>query len=62
VGVPASLGVSRLLSGFVYGVAPDDPITLATGLLVLSAVALLACVVPARRAARVAPLIALRAE
>jgi putative ABC transport system permease protein len=62
VGLVAALGASRLLASQLFGIRPDDPPTYAAVALVLGAVALLACWVPARRAARVDPVIALRAE
>ncbi|HTQ55739.1 MAG TPA: ABC transporter permease [Bryobacteraceae bacterium] len=62
IGLAASLALNRMLATFLYGTAPSDPATLAVvcGLLVL--VALLAGFMPARKAAGVDPLIALRAE
>jgi ABC-type antimicrobial peptide transport system permease subunit len=62
VGLGAALWLSRLLKSLLFGLAPDDPITFlaVTGLLVL--VALIACVIPARRAMRVDPVVALRCE
>jgi len=62
VGIAASLGVSRLLSSTLYEVNPGDPVTLVGSAIVLIAVALAACYVPARRATRVDPLVALRYE
>ena len=56
-GMPA-----RLLAGMLYGVGTHDPATFATVPVVLAAVAFLATMVPAWRAARVDPVIALRAE
>jgi ABC-type antimicrobial peptide transport system permease subunit len=62
IGIGAALAVTRLLGSMLFDVKPSDPLTLAgvTGLLLL--VALAACYIPARRAARVNPLVALRHE
>jgi predicted permease len=62
VGIPAALAASGTLSSFLYGLAPDDVVTLASSVLVLGATALIAGYLPARRAARVDPAITLRAE
>lgn len=62
VGVFGSLALSRLLDGMLFQVAADDPLVLIAVPLLLLAVAALAVVIPARRASRVDPLIALRAE
>jgi putative ABC transport system permease protein len=61
-GVALALGATRLLAGFLYGVTPSDPATFAAVALFLGAVALLASYLPARRAAAVDPVEALRAE
>jgi ABC-type antimicrobial peptide transport system permease subunit len=62
LGLVGALGLSRLIGGLLFQVSPTDPPTLATGTVLLAAVALLAAVLPARRAARVDPAVALRAE
>jgi len=62
VGLPAALALTRLIKSQLYGVTPTDPLTLAAGAILLLAVALLAAWLPARRASRVDPMIALRAE
>ncbi len=62
VGLAASFGLTRLMAGMLYGVRASDPVTLVGVAVVLAAVALIATWLPARRAARVAPLMALRHE
>jgi putative ABC transport system permease protein len=62
VGLALALAVTRLLSGFLYGVSPFDAVTFIGVPVLLTLVALLACWLPARRATRVDPIIALRAE
>jgi putative ABC transport system permease protein len=61
-GVIGSLAATRVLSSLLYGVSSTDPLTLAAVSLVLIAVALLATYLPARRAARIDPMAALRCE
>ncbi|MEZ4586487.1 MAG: ABC transporter permease [Gemmatimonadales bacterium] len=68
VGVGLGIGlllaalVSRLFSTFLYGVSPWDPVAFVVGPAVLAAVGLAACLIPARRATRVDPVVALRTE
>jgi putative ABC transport system permease protein len=62
VGLVASAGLARLLRGMVWGVSTTDPRTFLAVALLLALVGLLAALLPARRAARVDPVIALRAE
>jgi predicted permease len=61
-GAAAALMATRLLTSTLFGVTPSDPLTLGLAMLVLIVVAALAGVVPARRAARVEPSVALRHE
>ena len=62
LGLAASLGLTRLMTSILFGVSPTDPLTLGAVVLILLAVALLACWIPARRAMRVDPMVALRHE
>jgi ABC-type antimicrobial peptide transport system permease subunit len=62
LGVAGALGLRRLLSSLLFGVSAGDPASLLGALLVLAAVAFAACYLPARRASRVDPIIALREE
>jgi len=60
LGFVVSLGMARLLESILFGVAPRDPLTIAIVAAVLAAVAAAACFVPARRATKVDPIVALR--
>ncbi|MEM7585839.1 MAG: ABC transporter permease [Acidobacteriota bacterium] len=62
VGLAASLAVSRLMTDLLFEVGPSDPLTLLSVSLVLIAAATAACLLPARRAIRVQPTVALRSE
>jgi putative ABC transport system permease protein len=62
IGIGLAVGVARLISSFLFGVKPTDPLTYAAVAVGLAAVALLACYIPARRAMKVDPLVALRYE
>ena len=60
VGLAGALALTRVMSGLLFGVGSTDPVTFAAIALLLAFVSLIACYLPARRATRVNPLIALR--
>jgi putative ABC transport system permease protein len=62
IGIPAAIGAGKLMSGQLFGVKPWDPVMLTVATLLLALAALLASLIPARRAASVEPMVALRNE
>ncbi|MDX6498754.1 MAG: hypothetical protein QOG23_2014 [Blastocatellia bacterium] len=62
IGVPASWGAAHLISSQLFGLSPGDPVTLSMAVILLTLVAALAGYIPARKASRVNPLVALRYE
>jgi ABC-type antimicrobial peptide transport system permease subunit len=62
IGVPGALFATRLVKSLLYGISVQDPITIVMATLVLGAVAALASFLPARRATKVDPMVALRHE
>jgi predicted permease len=62
VGIPLTLAAGRVIRGQLHGVGPADPVAFATALAVLSAGAVVAALLPALRASRVAPVVALRSD
>jgi ABC-type antimicrobial peptide transport system permease subunit len=62
LGLPLAIAGARLLRSFLFGLAPEDPLTLVLAVLATCAVVIVASVIPVRRATRVDPLVALRYE
>jgi putative ABC transport system permease protein len=61
LGVVATFFASRVIQGLLYGVAPHDPVTLITVAVMMAAIGVVACWIPALRAARIDPVITMRA-
>jgi putative ABC transport system permease protein len=62
IGIAAALALTRLMSGMLYGITATDPLTFTVVALLFMVIALAACYIPARRAMRVDPMVALRYE
>ena len=62
IGVLVAVPTTRMLTGFLYGVGPADPLTVAAAIALLTMVALTASFLPARRISRIDPVVALRVE
>jgi putative ABC transport system permease protein len=62
LGIAGAFGLTRFLSSMLFGIGSNDPLTLAAVAASLALIALLACYIPARRAMRVSPIVALRCD
>ncbi len=62
IGIPVAFGVTRFVSSFLYGLTARDPVTMALATALLALVTIIASLLPARRASKVDPMVALRYE
>ncbi|MBV8514369.1 MAG: hypothetical protein JO260_03625, partial [Acidobacteria bacterium] len=62
IGIAAAFGLTRMLSSMLYGITSTDPVIFISVTLLLIVIALIACLIPARRAMRIDPMVALRHE
>jgi ABC-type antimicrobial peptide transport system permease subunit len=62
ISVPTALGTSKLVESFLFGMKPNDPLSLTLAVVILLMAAILAGYMPARKASRIDPMIALRNE
>jgi macrolide transport system ATP-binding/permease protein len=60
IGVPAALAASKFVESFLFGMKPNDPLTISAAIAVLVAAAVIAGYAPARRASKIDPIVALR--
>jgi ABC-type antimicrobial peptide transport system permease subunit len=60
IGLPIAFGASKLVSSFLYGMKPNDPLAIAAAVAILLVAAILAGYAPARRASQIDPMVALR--
>jgi ABC-type antimicrobial peptide transport system permease subunit len=62
IGVPVAFGTSKLVASFLFGMKPNDPLAVSAAVAILVGAAVLAGYAPARRAAKIDPMVALRHE
>jgi ABC-type antimicrobial peptide transport system permease subunit len=62
MGIAGAFGLTRFLSSMLFGIGSNDPVTLSVVAVALALIALLACYIPARRAMKVNPIVALRCD